>query len=466
MPFCSPNCFFATKSRVKMFKCLRIWSISLLSVFLICGDLRADNWTQFRGPKWDGSTQSSPSKWDASENVRWKIELQGEGWSSPVFWGDMLFLTVAVPDEGGKETTRPQPYSGGGGQRRSDLTNVMYRFELICLDRNSGKEVWRKIAKTAKPSLPRHSSNSYATETPITDGKFVYAYFGMTGLFCYDLVGNLQWSKNIGSFKMRAGWGTSSSPILFNQTLFVQVDNEEQSFVVALDAATGKEKWRANRNEPSQYSSPIIWQNSRRKELIVGGQVYRSYDPENGKLLWSLDMSKGRSSATPIAVGERLYVGTEFRNRGGADDGGGFLFCVRPGGKGDITPSGKAASNDAVAWKIEKSGIQMASPVYCRGHICLLERRGGIVNCINAESGVVVYRKRVPTASAFWASPWTDGERVFCLDGDGTTHVLSGGKTFGVISRNKIDEQSWSSPSVSNGMLFLRTIDRLYCIGN
>jgi outer membrane protein assembly factor BamB len=296
----------------------------------------------------------------------------------------------------------------------------------------------------------------------VTDGQRVYAYFGMTGVFCYDMDGQLQWKRDLGVYPMRAGWGTSSSPVLFGGKLFLQVDNEQQSFLVALDAQSGKEVWRASRNEPSQYSSPIIWQNSQRDELIVGGQVYRSYDPVTGELLWELDMAKGRSSATPLAVGDRLYVGTEFRNRGGSDDGGGFLFAVAPGGSGNITPPGN--SSDHVVWKIARSGIQMASPVYCAGHIYLLDRRSGILHCVDAGTGKTAYRERIPGARAFWGSPWTDGKRVYCLDDGGTTHVLAGGPQLRVLGRNVIDEQSWSSPAIANGALYLRTIDRLYCI--
>ena len=181
--------------------------------------------------------------------------------------------------------------------------------------------------------------------------------------------------------------------------------------------------------------------------------IYRSYDPATGKLLWQLDMAKGRSSATPLAVDDRLFVGTEFRNRGGLDDGGGFLFAIKAGGAGDITPSRDADSGEYVAWKIARSGIQMASPVLLCGSSLSVRARAGILHCINAESGVTAYRSRVPGARAFWASPWTD-QRVFCLDDRGTTHVLAGGPKLRVLGRNVIDEQSWSSPAIADDALF------------
>jgi outer membrane protein assembly factor BamB len=334
----------------------------------------------------------------------------------------------------------------------------------MCLDARTGSTKWRRTARTGRPNLPRHSSNSYATETPATDGERVYAYFGMNGLYCFDFEGNLLWKRDLGNYEMRAGWGTASSPVLFDGCLYLQIDNQQQSFLVCLEAESGDERWRADRSEPSQYSTPMVWQNSQRNELIAGGQVYRSYDPNTGKLLWYLDMAKGRSSATPLAVGDRLYVGTEFRNRGGPDDGGGFLFAVKPGGSGDITPPEDARSSRYVAWKIPRSGIQMASPVYCDGHLYLLERRSSLLHCVDAETGATAYRQRMSDARAFWASPWTCRDKIFCLDESGTTYVLQSGPKLRILGKNRLNEQSWSTPAIADNALFLRTIDRLYCI--
>lgn len=453
---------------------MRIYQTSLLLTWMgllhvtSCGfAMAADRWSQFRGDRMDGIASSDhPDRWTESRNVGWSFDVPGEGWSCPVVWDDKLFLTAAVPVESGKDqsVTGPEEYQGGGGRRRDDLTGVTYRWDLICLDSKNGEILWRQTAHQGKPAAGRHSSNTYATETPITDGERVYAYFGMTGLYCFDLSGKRVWEKDLGNFEMRAGWGTSSSPVLHDGKLFVQVDNEQQSFLVAIDALTDDEIWRVDREEKSQYSSPIIWQNSQRDELIVGGMFYRSYDPETGKLLWKLDMEKGRSSATPIAVGDRLFVGTEYRNRGGADDGGGFLFAIKPGGKGDITPPDETTTSEVIQWKIERSGIEMASPVLANGHLYLLERRSGVIHCVDAATGSSLYRSRLPGARAFWASPWTSANKVFCIDTGGTTYVLSTGKELEVLAKNDINEQTWSTPAIANGALYFRTATKLYCI--
>ncbi|XZE53533.1 PQQ-binding-like beta-propeller repeat protein [Planctomycetaceae bacterium SH139] len=432
----------------------------------------AEDWSQFRGSDSTGiAATACPAQWNVSdestENLLWKVAVAGEGWSSPIIWGDAVFLTAAVPlvddQQEAAAATKPVEYRGGGGTRRDDLTKTVYRYQVICLDATTGALRWQSVADERQPPLPRHSSNTYATETPVTDGERVYAYFGMTGVFCFDMQGNQLWSRDLGSYSMRAGWGTSSSPVLFAGKLFLQIDNDQQSFLVALDAKTGDEVWRVNRAEKSQYSSPIIWQNSLRNELIVGGLFYRSYDPETGELLWQLDMEKGRSSATPVAIGDRLFVGTELRARGGDDDGGGFLFAVKAGGSGDISLAAGAASSEHIVWKTADSSIQMASAAICDGRLYFLERQSGQVHCIDAATGELVYRTRIRGARSFWASPLTSAGRVYCVDSSGTTHVLAGGNDYKLLHSNRVDEQVWSSPSVANGRFYLRTVDHLYC---
>lgn len=441
-----------------------------LIVMLAAITARADDWPQFRGPRSDGVVGAAgvPYEWDSETNIRWKVPIPGEGWSAPIVWGNRLFLTTAVPEQppqgASPQSVRPEPYRGGGGRLRSDLTSAVFSWQLLCLDTETGEVLWHRVARKGNPRTPRHSSNTYATETPVTDGERVYAYFGMNGLYCYDFAGNLIWQKDLGCYETRAGWGTSSSPVLYRDKLYLQIDNEEESFLVALDAESGRQIWRVPRDEATQYSSPVIWENSQRAELVVGGMTYRSYDPETGKLLWQLDMAKGRSSATPVADGDRLYVGTEFRNRGGPDDGGGFLFAVRAGASGDITPAAGASTSDGVAWCCAESGIHMASPIVCQGYIYLFERRLSIVHCIDAKKGGHIFRERVPSGRPFWSSPWSIEGRVFALDDAGTVHVIEPGQDLRVLRRNEIGERTWSTPAISNGSLFLRGVDNLYCI--
>lgn len=432
----------------------------------------AENYPQFRGANSNAVSPSPlPLTWSDVEgernNIRWKISVPGEGWSQPIVWENRLYMTAAVPAApSDRDATRPESNNGGYGRDRDDLVNVVYQYQVICLDADSGKEIWRKRVREGKPPHPRHSTNTYATETPVTDGEHVYAYFGMNGVHCLDMEGNLQWQKDLGAYEMRAGWGTASSPTLLDDRLFIQLDNQEQSFLVALATETGEEIWRVNRDELSQYSSPLVWKNSLRDELVVGGMIYRSYDPSTGELLWQLDMNKGRSSATPVAIGDRLYVGNEFRNRGGADDGGGRLYAIKPGGSGDITPADDGMRGEFVEWRMDDSGIQMASPTFCGGNLYFFERRRGIVRCVDADTGRLEYESRVRGASAFWASPWTDGRHLYAMDARGNTHVIAAGDELRVVAVNTLDQQAWGTPAIADGRIYLRTVEHLYCIAS
>lgn len=448
---------------------------SVMFVFICtCGSaaLQAQNYPQFRGESADAITSRPlPTTWSDVDgkqvNIRWKIEVPGEGWSQPIVWKDRLYLTAAVPsNEADQAKIGPEVHEGGYGRDRDDLVNVVYQYQVLCIDAESGNKIWQRTVKEGKPPIPRHSTNTYATETPVTDGERIYAYFGMNGVHCLDMAGNIVWQTDLGVYEMRAGWGTSSSPTLLESRLFVQVDNEKQSFVTALDTQTGKDLWRVERPESSQYSSPIVWRNSMRNELILGGMVYRSYDPATGKLLWQLDMNKGRSSATPVAFDDRLYVGNEFRNRGGADDGGGRLYRIKPGGKGDITPPADARQAEFVEWRMDESGIQMASPTHLAGNLYFFERGRAVLNCVDAATGKLEYKARVPGGRPFWASPWTDGRYLFAMDSSGNTHVIAPGDEFQVIRVNRLNSHAWGTPALSAGRIFLRTAKHLYCIAN
>ena len=452
----------------------RFWILAVVAFSFSLGyqSASADNWPQFRGPNFDAvSPQKLPTTWSdvdgKTENIRWKIPVDGEGWSQPIVWDNQIFMTAAVPTGvvmEKPEVAEPEPQQGGRRKNRNSIMLNEYRYDVVCLDADSGNEKWRRTVKTGQPPIPRHETNTYATETPITDGQHIYAYFGMNGVYCLDMNGEVIWQKDLGVYEMRAGWGTSSSPALAGDKLFIQVDNEVASFLVALDAKNGEEIWRVSRDEKSQYSSPMIWKNSLREELIVGGMVYRSYEPATGKLLWELDMSKGRSSATPVATKDHLYVGNEFRARGGADDGGGFLFSIKPGGSGDITPEGDATNSEFIQWKVERADMEMASPTICDGNLYLFERNSSKMHCLNVETGKTVYRKRVSGATSFWASPWTDGSHVFALESGGTTIVLAPGDDFKIVSKNVLNQQAWGTPALADGRIYLRTVDNLYCI--
>lgn len=431
----------------------------------------AQQWPQFRGAAGDGHVAEVklPSEWSAAHNLAWKVKIPGIGWSQPVVWGDKVFVTTAVSDK----QIRPKPgefdsgaaFGGigllfGAGSLRSAPTDN-YRWQVICLDPELGKIRWEQIAQEGKPRGAIHPSNSYATETPATDGERLIAYFGMTGLFCYDLEGKLLWKKDLGNYPTQLDWGSASSPVIHGDLAYVQCDNDKTSFLVALDKKTGEERWRASRGEQSNWSTPYLWKNEKRTELVTGGGTkMRSYDPLTGKLLWELAGS-GRCSMSPVGTAELLFVDSGNRIAGQQ----GTLVAIRAGAEGDISQRPDAPPSSFVAWSAKMTSCRVASPLVLQDFVYVLEQQSGVVRCFDAKSGKEHYRKRVPGASGFTASPWANDGKAFFLDQNGQTFVVEPGLELKVLATNKLDDPMfWSSPAVSGGSLLIRGIDHLYCV--
>jgi outer membrane protein assembly factor BamB len=448
------------------------WTLLIVASWLVvCPPCPAwaQNWPQFRGPEGNGlaAGTSIPSEWSTERHLAWKAKLPGVGWSQPVVWGDKIFVTTAVSDEQEKPSSKnmgPGGAFGGltlffGGHGKPP--NVNYRWQVLCLDAGTGEVVWQHVAHEGKPTIRIHANNTYATETPTTDGERLIASFGMAGIYCFDLSGKLLWSKDLGSYVTYFDWGTGSSPVLYGDSVFVQCDNDKSSFLVALDKRTGDELWRAPRDEQSNWSTPYIWKNKQRTELIAaGGKKMLSYDPATGKLIWEM-AGGGRTATTPIGNDELLYVDSYDRLTGNR----GILAAIRAGAAGDISLAKGETANSSVAWSTPLTSTRVASPLLLAGCLYTLDQMSGIVRCLDAKTGKEHYRQRLPGATGFTASPWSYDGKVFCLDQDGQTCVLEAGPQFKLLATNKLDrEMFWSSPALVSGSLFLRGTDHLYCI--
>ena len=429
--------------------------------FLVSSVFAEANWPQFRGSS-DGIAEDKalPDTWGATpsstENVVWTVEIPGRGWSSPVVWGDKIFVTSVIK-EGDSEMPKKGLYLGGNREKPSDKT---HRWMVYCIDWNNGKIVWERLAHEAVPEQPAHLKNTYASETPVTDGQRLYVYFGNIGLFCYDLDGNKLWSQKWGSFKIRNNWGTAASPVLYQDRLYVVNDNEEQSFLVALDKTTGKQIWRAERDEKSNWATPYIWQNEHRTELVTSGRgKVRSYDLD-GRLLWELGGMSSIVIPTPLANHGLLYICSGY-----VGDRKRPLYAIRPGAVGDITLKNGENSNKYVAWCQTEAGPYNPSPLVCGDYLYVLYDRG-FLSCYDARTGNEVYgRQRIaPDATAFTSSPWANNGRIFCLSEDGDTFVIEAGPTFKALGRNKLNEMCMATPAALRGSLIIRTISRLYRI--
>ncbi len=289
-----------------------------------------ENWPQFRGPGARGIVDNPalPDKWSSAENVEWKTAVPGRGWSSPIVWGDKIFLTT-VQSDGEMAAPKKGLYFGG---EQKEAPKAQHHWLVLCFDLRSGKELWRREAHQGAPPNQTHIKNTYASETPVTDGERIYAYFGNVGLFCYDLDGRPQWSTNWPAVHTRYGWGSAASPVLHKDRLFIVNDNEDASFVAALDARTGRQLWRKERDEKSNWATPFVWENEKRVELITPGtKRLRSYDLE-GNLLWELSGMSSIVIPTPFTAHGLLYVASGY-----VGDKSRPAYAIRPGASGDIS---------------------------------------------------------------------------------------------------------------------------------
>lgn len=418
------------------------------------------NWPQFRGSENNmvAKAVNLPEEWGEDLNIRWTTEMEGESWSSPVVWGSKIFVTSAVP----VETTAPEQRDGDptAGEEKPDLLNDVYRWQVSCLDLESGDILWNKVAYEGNPRIKKHRAHNYAAETPVTDGERLYAYFGMTGVYCYDLDGKLLWEKDLGAYNTLFDWGTGSSPVIYNKLLYIQVDNEDASFLVALDASSGDELWRVERDEKTNYSTPMIWKNSQRTELVTGGKTARSYDPATGKIFWELDMAGYYNIPSPVADKDYIYLGnTQWR------DTPGTFFCVKAGAEGDITPTGEDSTSTGVVWSISDAPLANPSPLLYKGLLYLVSSRGGTVNCLDAATGELVYQEKLEGVGACWATPWAYGDLICFTDEKGTTQVFKAGESFELLGENTLDDKFWTSVAITKDAWLLKGAERMYCIG-
>lgn len=416
----------------------------------------AGDWHQFRGGVAGKlATIEHPAQWDAETNIAWAVPMKGSGWSSPIVVGDKIFLTSAESDSTGKPKGMMAGVASMGSYRSAKP--VQQRFFVSCLNLSDGSEIWRKkVGET----LPRviHPSNTYATESPASDGERIFTFFATSGtLVAWDLEGNELWRNELGSYKSGNGFGTGSSLAIAGDRVFVQFDNDEKSFVAAYNAADGEALWRDDRSTKTSWSTPIVWASGDRTELVTcGSGVVTSYDPADGEVLWKLKGIQSSFSASPAVDAGRIFFG----NSGPMSAGP--LVAVSGGLKGDVQLDGSFKS-DQVAWSRTRSGPGMASPVVSQGRI-YIPGSGGILNCYDVQTGERIYRTRVPKMATVAASLWADDERVFILDEKGTTFVIASGPEFKLLGTNNIPDLFWSTPAVAGDALLLRGVEKLYCV--
>ncbi len=442
---------------------MRILGIAT-SVFVLFGaPLSADdNWPQFRGPGSRGVSDDPnlPETWSKTENVAWATKVAGRGWSSPIVWGDKVFLTTAIKLEGEPEKVKPGLYFGG----ERPTPKVPFRYAVVCLDLNTGKILWEKTAYEGVPKFGAHLKNTMASETPVTDGERVYAYFGNVGVFAFDFDGNEKWNHKLGAYPMANNWGTAASPALCDGRLFVIDDNEKHSFLSAIDTATGKELWRKDREEKSNWATPYVWKNEMRTELVTCGKNrVRSYDLD-GKVLWELTGMSSIVIPTPFSVDGLLYVTSGYVLSPKKP-----LFAIKPGASGDISLDAdkKETSNQYIAWSNLKAGPYNVTPVLYKDVIYVLYDRGFLAS-FDAHTGKALYEPplaRLGASEHYTASPWAYNGKIFCLCEEGQTLVIpTGGTQPKIVRKNELEELCMATPAIARGSLLIRTESQLYRI--
>ena len=413
----------------------------------------ASNWHQWRGPEHNGvsRTANPPLEWSEEKNVQWKTAIPGAGNSTPIVWGDKVFVLTAINTgivDPGLPKPEDQPQRVFGIKR----PNTTHAFYVLCLDRETGREIWRRRATDNIPHQGRHKDASFASSSPITDGERLYCWFGSTGLFCYNLDGKLLWQRDLGHVHVGADLGEGTSPALHDGKLVIVRDHARQSYIEMLDAKTGDTLWKKDRDENNTWATPVIVKHKGRTQVVTpGSKKIRSYDLNSGNLIWECGGLTGNPIPCPVVQGDHVICMTGYK--------GHSVMSLPLSAKGDITDS------DQIKWSRNRGTPYIPSPLLYDGLVWFNQSNQGLLTCLDAESGEpLIDRQRLERVRNIYSSPVGAQGRVYVTARDGTTLALKNDKTFQVPATNKLDDSINSSPAMAGDQLFLRGDRFLYCL--
>ena len=434
--------------------------ISLSCLVLLNSEASARaNWPQWRGPAGQGISfeKNLPTTWSATKNIKWKTPIEGRGHSSPIVWGKKIFLTTALDGEKvpGRTPGVTHKMSDGSDFVHPDAVgaDLKHTFKVICFDRETGKVLWERVAYEGPVHDSRHKKASFASSTPATDGKYVFAFFGSEGLYAYDMNGNLMWKQDLGKLGT-ASVGYGVSPILYGNLLIMQCDESGfNSFIAAFDKKTGKEAWRANRKVDVTWSTPVLVKAGKRTELVASAaEAIISYDPMTGKELWRHKGLESNAVNTPVVSNDMVVITSGYPKK--------ITLALRGGGSGDVTGSPK------LIWSYDKGTAYVPSPILYGDYLYLMAGNGTLT-CLDAKTGKVAYEGgRVPKPIGFTASPVAYEDKVLITSEEGETFLVKAGPKHEIIGTNSVGEPVFASPAIADGKIFIRGVNNLFAIGN
>jgi outer membrane protein assembly factor BamB len=422
-----------------------VFALSLATVLTSADEAADRNWPQWRGPRATGVAPHAdpPVEWSETKNVAWKVEIPGRGSSSPVIWGDQVFLTTAVP----AAATGPASHEPRGGVRPREP----HRFIVMAIDRATGKMRWERIAREEIPHEATQDNGTWASSSAVTDGQLVIASFESRGIYAYDLKGKPVWQVDLGDKTMRNEFGEGSSPALHGNSLVIVWDHQGESFIVALDKRTGKELWRQKREEIDTWSTPLVVEHGGRAQVVVSGMNrVRSYDLESGRLVWHTTGLTMNVIPSPVAADGMVFVTSGFR--------GNSLKAIRlADARDDIT------GTPAMAWTLDRDTPYVPSPLLYDGILYILKSNNGLLTALDAKTGTAHYQaQRLEKVPNVYASPVGAAGRIYIAGRDGTTAVVRHGRTFEVLAVNTLGDGFDASPALAGHDIFLRGYTSLY----
>lgn len=413
------------------------------------------NWHHWRGPHNNGTAVNAnpPTTWSEDKNVKWKVAIPGLGHATPIVWEDKIFIQTAIESAPPKPQPEPAPEDNQRRRRNRNRNLSTYKFEILCLDRSNGDVLWQKTLRETVPHEGMHNDSSFASNSPVTDGEFIYAYFGSRGLYCLDMMGNIKWEKDIGKMRKAGTFGEGSCPIVHGNTIVILQDHEDQSFITALDKRTGDEIWKILRDERTTWTSPIIVEHNGVSQIIVPAtNRTRSYDLANGEVIWECSGMTRNVIPSPLYKDGHVYIISGFR--------GASLQAINLDlAKGDIT------GTEAVVWEYNRDTPYVPSPMLSGDIIYFLKGNNGILTAIDRNTGEVHYGpERVNGISGVYSSIAGAGDRVYIASRNGAVAVLKHGPTLEIIAKNELDDSFNASPVIVGSEIFLRGKENLYCI--